>query len=315
MINGEFSERQLQLGNTGISISPLGIGTWAWGDRIFWGYGKSYSLQDVKDAFQISLDAGINLFDTAEIYGSGQSERILGQFARECGRSLVIATKFMPFPWLIWPGALQRSLKNSLNRLRMDHVDLYQIHWPYPPISVETWARQLGEAVKSGLIRSAGVSNFNLDQMQRAAKALGNLGVPLASNQVRYSLLDRRVEHNELLDACHEMGVTLIAYSPLAQGLLTGKYSTENPPKGIRGRRFNGIARKIQPLIQLMREIGRSHIGITPAQVAINWNICKGTVPIPGAKNANQAKENVGALGWRLTEAEVKSLDDASQDL
>ena len=208
------------------------------------------------------------------------------------------------------------ALRNSLERLNLQRVDLYQVHWPFPPIPVETWAEALAQAVQQGLTRAVGVSNYNAEQMQRASAALAKRGVVLASNQVEYSLLKREVEQNGLLKACQELGVTLIAYSPLAQGVLTGKYSPAHPMPGIRGwRNSKAYLAKVQPLLRLMGEIGEAHGGKSVAQVALNWTICKGTVPIPGAKNARQAQDNLGALGWRLSETEMAALDEASEKI
>ncbi len=304
---------QISLGPTDIRISPLGIGAWSWGDRFYWGYGRSYSEDDIQAAFNAGLAANINLFDTAEVYGFGQSERLLGRFAQDAGQPVVIASKFMPLPWRLGRGNLAGALRSSLRRLGVERVDLYQMHWPFPPVAIETWMEAMADAVQEGLVRAVGVSNYNADQLRRAHAALAKRGVPLASNQVHYSLLHREPEHSGLLEACRERDVTLIAYSPLAQGLLTGKYSADNPPPGMRRRRA-GRTRlvQIEPLIALLREIGQAHGGKTPGQVALNWTICQGAVPIPGAKNARQAEENAGALGWRLTEDEVAALADAA---
>lgn len=307
---------KIPLGNSGIAISPLGIGAWAWGDRRVWGYGQDYQEDDVREAFEASLKAGINFFDTAELYGLGRSERLLGKFIRESGSHVVVATKFMPFPWRLWKDRLANALRNSLQRLGMEQVDLYQIHFPLPPLAVETWADTLADAVDQGLIRAAGVSNYDEEKMRRTQLTLRKRGVPLASNQVEYSLLNRRVEFNNLLRACHEEGITLIAYSPLEQGLLTGKYTPENPPPGARGREYTrSRLEEIQPLIHLMREIGQRHDDKTPAQVALNWLICKVALPIPGVKNAHQAEENARAMGWRLTQDEMDALDEFSAKL
>lgn len=304
------------LGATEVRVPRLGIGTWAWGDRLFWGYGRGYTDADLQAAFETCLEAGIDFFDTAEIYGRGRSERLLGRFIRAAGKPVLVATKFFPYPWRLWRGSLTRALLGSLERLGMGRVDLYQIHWPFPPLSIETWMAALADAVEAGLTRAVGVSNYNVQQMRRAHAALAQRGIPLASNQVEYSLLKRAPERSGLLAACRELNVTLIAYSPLAQGLLTGKYSPENPPPGVRGRRYSRARlAQIQPLVSLLREIGAGHGGKTPAQVAINWVICKGAVPIPGAKNPHQARENIGALGWRLSDEEVRALDEASADL
>lgn len=302
------------LGKTDVRVPPLGLGTWQWGDSMFWGYGKGYAESEIRAAFDASLAAGITFFDTAEVYGRGRSERFLGRFSAGRRDGLVIATKFMPLPWRLGKGQLLAALRKSLERLELAQVDLYQIHWPFPPRPVEFWADALADALQAGLVRAVGVSNYSADQMRRAHEVLAKRGVPLASNQVEYSLLHREPERNGVLGACRELGVTLIAYSPLAQGLLTGKYTPENPPPGFRGRRYRGerLAR-IQPLIGRLREIGAAHGGKSPNQVALNWLICQGAIPIPGAKNARQAQENAGALGWRLTESEMAELAEISE--
>ncbi len=305
---------QVALGPTDIRISPLGIGAWSWGDRFYWGYGRSYTEADIQAAFDAGVAAKINLFDTAEVYGFGQSERLLGRFAKASGQPVIIASKFMPLPWRLRRASLAGALRGTLERLGVESVDLYQMHWPSPPIAIETWMDAMADAVEAGLVRAVGVSNYNVDQLRRAHAALTKRGVPLASNQVHYSLLQREPEQSGLLEACRERDVTLIAYSPLAQGLLTGKYSSDNPPPGLwRGRRA-GRKRlaQIEPLIASLRHIGEAHGGKNPAQVALNWTICKGAVPIPGAKNGRQAEENAKALGWRLTEEELAALDAAA---
>jgi aryl-alcohol dehydrogenase-like predicted oxidoreductase len=159
-----------------------------------------------------------------------------------------------------------------------------------------------------------GVSNFGPGQTIRAHAALARRGVPLASNQVEYSLLDRKPETSGLIKVCRDLGVTVIAYSPIAKGMLTGKYTPDNLPTGMRSRIYNReYLSKIQPLIDLLREIGQAHGDKSPSQVSLNWLICKSAVPIPGAKNLRQAQENFGAVGWRLTEEEVARLDEVSR--
>jgi aryl-alcohol dehydrogenase-like predicted oxidoreductase len=295
------------LGRTDVQVSRIGIGAWAWGDRLYWGYGRSYTDDDLRAAFAAALAAGVNWFDTAEVYGFGRSEEILGRFLPSA-TSTVIASKFMPFPWRLGRGGLRDALRGSLRRLGVERIDLYQVHWPMPPVPIETWMDALAEAVQLGHVRAVGVSNYNVDQMRRAHQALARRGVPLASNQVHYNLLERSPERSGLLETCRELGVTLIAYSPLGQGLLTGKYSKESPPPGIRAARLRGRLREIEPVVAALREIGEAR-GRPPAQVALNWLICKGALPIPGAKNAQQAEQNAGALGWRLTDVEVAALD------
>ncbi len=293
----------------------LGTGTWQWGDKLVWGFGGAYSDADVRQAFDAALDAGITLFDTAEIYGWGKSEKLLGQFIRESGADVLVATKFFPFPWRLVKGQLIRALRGSLKRLGMTSVDLYQVHFPAPPIPVETWVQALADALDLGLTQAVGVSNYNRDQLIRSHAVLEARGYPLASNQVEYSLIQRKIERNGTLAAAQERGIKIIAYSPLGMGLLSGKYTVENPPKGSRGMTLRGVLPKLPPLIAALREIGAAHDGRTPAQVATNWTICKGTLPIPGAKNAKQAASNAQAAGWRLTDDEIARLDEVSADI
>jgi aryl-alcohol dehydrogenase-like predicted oxidoreductase len=302
-------------------LNPLrqiefGLGTWQWGDRFMWNYGQGYGAADWRAAFDASLAAGVTLFDTAEVYGMGRSEKYLGQFLRTAKTTApVVATKFFPFPWRLGQRALARALRGSLRRLGLPAVDIYQIHWPFPPVAIETWMEALADAVDARLIRAAGISNYNSAQTRQAYAALTQRGVRLASNQVPFSLLDRRIEHNGLLALCQELDIRVIAYSPLAQGLLGGTYTAENPPPGLRGWRYAQVLRRLEPLVQALREAGEAHGGKTPAQVALNWCLCKGTLPIPGAKNAQQAEQNSGALGWRLTRTEVARLDQLSDQV
>ncbi len=309
----ERSPHFTKLGTTDISISPMGIGTWAWGDRVFWNYGRDHQEADIPPTVDVMVENGINFVDTAEVYGKGKSERLVGKyFANEISNA-VIATKFFPFPWRLTKKSLIRAIQKSLERLQLAKVQLYQIHFPYPPVTIETWAGALQEAVQRGLIEAIGVSNYNSEQMQRMQSGLIKYGHMLASNQVSYSLLDRKIEKDGLLELCREQQISIIAYSPLAQGMLTGKYTPENPPHGFRARRYS--ARKlgeIQHLVRTMRNIGQEHKGKTPAQVALNWVMAKGAIPIPGAKNARQAQDNAGALGWQLSTDEVAALDTAS---
>jgi aryl-alcohol dehydrogenase-like predicted oxidoreductase len=194
----------------------------------------------------------------------------------------------------------------------MERVDLYQIHWPMPPMPIESWVDALGEAVQAGLVRAAGVSNYNTEQVERAHEVLERRGVPLATVQVRFNLLSRGPEETGLLEACRRLGVTLIAYSPLSQGMLTGKYGPATPPPGMRRMMYRRILPRLEPLLELLRGIGGAHGGKSPAQVALNWIVSKGAIPIPGAKNLRQAQENAGALGWRLQPSELSALEHSA---
>jgi aryl-alcohol dehydrogenase-like predicted oxidoreductase len=293
----------------------MGLGAWSWGDRIVWDYPHGYTDEDIAQAYKATMDAGITLVDTAEVYGSGRSEQMLGGLMATNEMQTLVATKFLPFPWRLRLTDMERALRRSLDRLGLERVDLYQIHTPFPPRSIETWVEALAEVKRKGLTRAVGVSNFDQNQTQRAYSVLAKYDIPLASNQVQYHLLDRRIEKNGLLARCQELGIRLIAYSPLAMGLLTGKYTPENPPPRSRGRTAAGKLRDLPQLLKLMIEIGQDHGGKSPAQIAINWVICKGALPIPGAKNLQQAEMNAGAIGWRLTPEQVSALDDASDKL
>lgn len=299
---------RIRLGASDLRVSPIGMGTNSWGSG-----GKPDP--EMKTAFAAALAAGINFFDTAEIYSMGGSERTLALCLESAPKDVVIATKFMPLPWRLRKSNLADALKASLARLGLPRVDLYMTHFPFSPVPIETWMDALVDAMQAGLIRAAGVSNYNTAQMRRAHAALAKRGVPLASNQVEYSLLKRKPEYEGLLAASSELGVTLVAYRPLCSGLLSGKYTPENPPPGARGLLYNrSRLEQIAPLLRALREIAGRH-GKTPSQAAINWIICKGALPIPGAKSARQAEDNAGALGWRLGEDEVAALDKASAEV
>lgn len=293
----------------------LGLGAWQWGDRVIWGYGQTHTDKDIREAFDVSLNLGVRFVDTAEIYGSGTSERLLGKFIKETDQPILVATKFFPWPWRFSKGFIPRALKGSLERMGLESVDLYQIHWPSVFMSPETMMEGMVECVKQGMTRTVGVSNFGQQRMLRAYSTLAQHGIPLASNQVHYSLLSREVEKNGTLARCKELGIRLIAYSPLEKGLLTGKYTSETPPPGVRASQYAELLKKLPPVIRLLQEIGQNHAGKTASQVALNWLICKGALPIPGAKTPQQAESNAGGAGWQMTEDEVAKLDAATDDI
>lgn len=312
---------QRQLGASGITVPSLGVGIWSWGDTSFWGYGQGYNREDVSQAYRTCLQAGLNFFDTAEIYGRGESERILGECLREDGRPIIIASKFAPVPNRFSARDLLKALDASLERLGVQSIDLYQIHWPYTFLNVNALMDAMAEAVREGKIRAVGVSNYSASLMRKAHARLARHDIPLASNQVHYSLLHRKPEANGVLEACRELNVALIAYSPLEQGLLTGKYRISNPqaPQLRGARRFvpafsTSGRRKMEPLLQTMESIARKH-DKTTGQVALNWLLCRDplVIPIPGAKNVRQASENAGAMGWRLTDEEQAQIELASR--
>ncbi|QDZ40357.1 aldo/keto reductase [Euhalothece natronophila Z-M001] len=306
----------VSLGKNGPKVTPLGVGTWSWGDRLFWNYGKEYDQRQVQEAFQASVEAGITLFDTAEVYGTGDSEQLLGNFAKASDREIAIATKYFPLPWRVFPESVREAVSKSLERLQIESIPLYQVHTPFTFfMSQETLMKTLAEEVQKGRIQAVGVSNYSASQMREAQEHLAKYDIPLASNQVIYSLLNRKIESNGTFQTAQELGVKIIAYSPLAQGLLTGKYTGSEKPSGARALdpkfKSSGI-NKISPVIDNLQKLGEKYQKI-PAQVALNWLITQGTIPIPGAKNANQAQQNAGALGWQLNSEDAQTLDQASQ--
>lgn len=310
----------VRLGNSPLQVSPLGIGAWSWGDRFLWNSSwDDKNIKDSRDAFNVAMDNGITLFDTAEVYGSPQwaggddSESLLGRAIKDRERKggagkPIVATKFAALPWRFTRRSVVVALKQSLSRLGLSSIDLYQLHWP------GLWGNEgyidgLADAVEQGLVKAVGVSNYNERRLRAAHEQLAKRGIPLASNQVHYSLVYRFPEENNVKKTCDELGVTLIAYSPLGQGILSGKYSASNPPPGGRGRTYNSdFLTQAAPLLSKMREIGNEY-GKSPTQVALNWLLIQGNVvPIPGAKSAAQAQEFAGALGWSLSDDHEREL-------
>lgn len=298
-------------------IPALGVGTWAWGDRNVWGmggYDAALTEATIAEAWEASIDAGVTFFDTAEGYGNGESERIIGRLlAADRGRAskVVLATKFIPMPWkLDVVGALRRSLEASLGRLGVAKVGLYQIHGPISLRGHGAIADALAAVHADGMVEAVGVSNYSVGEMRSIASKLAERGIPLASNQIEFSLLRRRPETGGLLAACRELGVVPLAYSPIGQGRLTGKYDASNPPP--KGRSFSDHPMTaVDAVVRVLREIGEVH-DRTPSQVALQWIVAKGAVPIPGAKNGAQAEQNAGGIGWTLEPGEIARLDDVA---
>lgn len=297
--------------NDGQQISKIGIGTWAWGDSLFWGYNSS---QDggLQAAFNTSIVNSINLIDTAEIYGNGKSELLIGRFIRKYSKesdtkNLVVATKFAPFPWRVGSQSVVSACQDSLDRLGLSTIGLYQIHFPGVWQNEAYWDG-LAECYHRGLVKGVGVSNYGPLQLRRVFETLKSRDVPLLTNQVQYSLLSRAPESNGIMRVAGALNVTILAYSPLAQGILTGKYTSNSVPTGPRSRVIREALPKVSPLLRELNTISKSR-GKTVAQVALNWCIQKGTVPIPGARNSAQAFENAGAMGWDLDKEEVSLLD------
>jgi aryl-alcohol dehydrogenase-like predicted oxidoreductase len=309
---------RVELGGSGVSVPPLGVGTWAWGDKGTWGmggYDASYTEDTIAEAWQASIAAGVVLFDTAEIYAKGESERIIGRLLAQdpsVRDKVVIATKFMPSPTKVAvTSALTSAARASRDRLGIDIIDLYQIHGPISLRSHDAMAEALAEAHRQGLVKAVGVSNYSIKEMRSIDAALRKRDLRLASNQIEFSLLRTMPEKSGLLGCCRELGVVPLAYSPIGQGRLTGKYSASNPPP--KSRTFsNHPMVQVDKIVAELRRIGAANGDKTPSQVALAYLIAQGAVPIPGAKNRAQAEENAGALNWSLSPEDLAALDSVA---
>lgn len=317
-VGGTVSHMQtdgFMLAGTEVHIPVLGVGTWAWGDKSTWGmggYDSALTKESIAAAWTASIQAGVVLFDTAEVYGNGESERIIGSLRAanpELAARAVIASKFMPHPWkLNVKSSLVAAARSSIARLGVESIDLYQLHGPISLRGHAALAEGLAAAHEQGLIKAIGVSNYSAKETRSMDAELRKRGLRLATNQIEFSLLRTRPESSGLLATCAELEILPLAYSPIGQGRLTGKYSVANPPPGKRA--FSAHPMKmVDKVVAELRSVGEAHDAKTPAQVALNWIIAKGAVPIPGAKNAEQAGQNAGAMGWSLDEAEVAALD------
>ncbi len=317
----ETMEHKSTLGRSSLKVPRMGMGAMTWGSprglaRLHpaqRAYGPSHGMDEERRALEVSLAAGVNLVDTAAMYSLGAAELRLGELAHN--RDVVIGTKFPP-GFFSRIESLPRALDATLARLQRSWVDLYQHHYPTTNNNdIPKLMNLMADAFEAGKIKAVGVSNYSAEQMRLAHAALAKRGIPLASNQVEYSLLHRKPEVDGVLDACRELGITLIAYSPLAMGALTGKYTTTNRAGGMR-RMFPSFRGKgieaVQPVVKLLREIGEKY-SKTPSQVALRWLIeNENVLPIPGAKNGKQASENGGALTFSMTQVEVESLSQAT---
>lgn len=312
------------LGKTDIQVTPLGLGVMDFSGGGGWiGPGFPRIPQEEKTAIvKAALDGGINWFDTAELYGAGASERSLSIALTAIGKlddEVIIATKW--FPLFRTARNIPCSIQERIKHLGGYSIDLYMIHQPISFSSPEAEMDAMADLVEAGTIRSVGVSNFSPEKMRRAHKALEKRGLPLAVNQVHYNLLNREIETDGTLETAKELGVTIIAYSPLALGLLSGKYH-KNPellnekPFYSRGR-IKRYYESSAPLIAALEEIAKKQ-NATPAQVALNWLVNfngETVVAIPGAKKAYQAEDSAGAMKIKLSTDEMRQLDELSRSI
>jgi pyridoxine 4-dehydrogenase len=300
-----------------IKLPPLGLGAWAWGDSVYWGYDKKND-DELKRVFDYAVSkskTSTTLFDTAELYGFGRSETLLGEFSKDVppGKKVQIATKFAALPTRTKAENVVKACQASVKRLGGKPIDLYQIHFPNA-WSNEAYWDGLAMAYEQGLVKAVGVSNYGVDAVRACHAKLAERGIPLSTNQIQLSLLYTYPLQNGLMETCKELGVQVLSYSPLGQGMLTGKYTKDNPPKGPRKVLFQKLQETpdYENLLAAMDTVAARHKGATKAQVAINWAIAKGSVPIPGARTVSQVEKNYAALDWKLSKADEKSLDQAA---
>ncbi len=321
-MSNEIPISKRTLGKTNLSVTPIGLGMMEFsGGGGLIGFAFPTISQEEKNAtVRAGLEGGVNWFDTAELYGSGVSEASLSKALKAAGKQdqdVIVATKWWPL--FRTAGNITWTIDERLHFLDGYSIGLYMIHQPFGLSSHEAEMEAMADLVEAGKIRSVGVSNFNPEQMRRAHKTLQKRGLPLAVNQVRYSLLDRTIETSGILDTAKELGVTIIAYTPLASGLLTGKYH-KNPDllkkkPFFRRARLQPDIEKSRVLVAALEEIGVKH-NATPGQIALNWLIYfQGdiVVTIPGVTRVSQAEQNAGAMRFRLSTAEMAQLDELSR--
>lgn len=321
--------QRTQIGqNTSITTNEIGFGTWAWGNKLLWGYDESQD-EELQQVFDLMVANGVTFFDTADSYGTGKlegrSEELLGKFtrARRAGRdrtNVHIATKLAGYPWRTFSSKQWvDACRASLERMGLEKMSMAQLHWStanYQPVQERVMWDGLVAMYDAGLVDAVGVSNYGPKQLRKIHNYLDSRGVPLASCQIQYSLLSRGKLQQDCQAACRDLGVTMIAYSPLGLGMLTGTYAPEdraNWPRlpNPRSILFSKVMPEAGPLLETLAEVARVR-GKTISQVAINYCVSTGTVPIAGARNLRQAEGNLGAIGWRLREGELRALEEAS---
>lgn len=291
--------------------SKIALGTWAWGTGAFGGdsvFGNKTNEDTLRLVFETAMKAGLNLWDTATVYGMGESERILGTFVKDQKReNVIVSTKFTPQIADIYDNSVERMAEASMKRMGLDYIDIYWIH---NPMDIERWTPGLIPLLKSGKVKSIGVSNHNLDEILRANEILLKEGFKISAVQNHFSLLYRSSEKTGIIDYCKQNGIDFWAYMVLEQGALSGKYNKTNPlpEESDRGRRYNPMLDRIETLTNAMKVIGEKH-GISCSQVGMAWAIAKGAQPLIGATKAHHVFEAADAVRVQLSKKEVEQLE------
>ncbi|MDD6206965.1 MAG: aldo/keto reductase [Clostridiales bacterium] len=286
------------------------IGTWAWGSGIAGSrmvFGHSYEVEELWKAFLAATKAGYLLWDTAEVYGMGNAEKILGNFKKRC-KNIQISTKCMPKRRYVY-GNMTKSLKKSLARLGTDYADIY---WLHVPVQIEKNLSEMAELAKKGLIKQIGVSNFNLKQLKKAEKQLESLGLRISCVQNHYSLISHRKEDDEMIAWCHKKGIVYYSYMVLEQGALTGRFDSRHPFPAWSNRWLSFPRRrlkKLEPLLAYMKKLAQKQDG-TVSQVAMRWAMNKGTVPIVGVTKASYVEDLKKAETFQISDEQMKRLEE-----
>jgi len=303
--------------NENVEVPPISWGGWSWGDSATFHWSND-QLPGLQQAFKLAVTNGFTFIDTAQAYGSGRSEEILGDLIKNHSggvprEQLQIQTKWLPLETsiknIIHPiDAPLRFLKESLARMQLSQIDCYLVHGHIHIGSISQVAKGLAECVNSGLTKAVGVANYGVKDMLQMRDALAEHGIPLATNQCEYSILRRHPEMEGMLEACKQNDIIFQSYSSLAQGRLSGKYGVNNPaPKEYRFSSYP--AEQIEPTLDVLRRIAGNH-GVPVSAVTLNWNMMKGAIPVVGIRKVAQAEENMKAVGWRLSNEEIKQLDN-----
>ncbi len=293
----------------GVRVSSIGLGTWQFGSKE-WGYGADFAQGEAAKIATRAIELGINLIDTAEIYGRNESERIVGRAIAGRREDVFVATKF--FPIMPLPQTIEKHGRASAQRLGIDRIDLYQLHFPNATVPIKQQMDGMRRLQTAGIVDRVGVSNFALSRWKAAEAALGS---PVLSNQVQYSLAVRKPDR-ELIPYAATSDRLVIAYSPLAKGLLSGRYDATNLPKDT-ARRNDPLflpenVTRAHDLIETLRTIAKSH-DASPSQVALAWVISRpNVVAIPGASNVSQLESNAAAADLELSADELAELTAAS---
>ena len=292
-------------------MSKIALGTWAWGAGAFGGdavFGSKTDVENLKPVFDAAMKAGLNLWDTATVYGMGESEKILGTFVAGVKRETVeVSTKFTPQLAEVYDNSVEKMANASIERMGCDYIDIYWIH---NPMDVERWTPGLIPLLQSGKVKRVGVSNHNIAEIRRANEILGEAGFKVSAVQNHFSLLYRSSEKGGVLDYCKENGIEFWAYMVLEQGALSGKYNKENPlpAESDRGKKYNPVLPQLEALTNEMTAIGQKY-GASCSQIGIAWAIAKGTLPIIGATKERHVVEAAEAAKIQLTAEEIAKLE------